>query len=423
MIYKRKNLSNGVKLVTLRRLSTQAVTISAYIKAGFRFDPVSKPGLAHFTEHMAFSKTKSFENSQVLARAIEQYGGWHLAFTWIDYQNHIVHLPKEHFEIGAKVLSETLFDLVIEDSEVEKERGVVKEEILKNKADPSKAICDYVWFPLFFQGTPLNRPYSGNIEDIDKIKREDVRPFLDANFIPQNIVLFVAGDKDDKEISEVVDKYFGRSIKQQKHDKEIPSLISDHKKRLLVVRDDSYYQSSVVVGIKTVPFSSKMKYIFEIIKEMIGGYFGASLIYKLREGGGLIYTWNAFQDNLIDTGYLLINVSVAHKNVKKVARIIVGEFMRIGEGKFLEEEFATAKNHLIGNLLSNTERGRDYIRLYALQELLDPTGFKDLDELINTYQGITMQDVKNAADEFLKKENVFIGSIGQIKEKDLSDVL
>ncbi|OGH18972.1 MAG: hypothetical protein A2868_00635 [Candidatus Levybacteria bacterium RIFCSPHIGHO2_01_FULL_40_15b] len=421
MITKRKHSSNGIKLVTITGLPTQAVTISVYIKAGCRFDPVNRLGIAHFTEHMAFSKTKSFGNSQILARAIEQYGGSHWAFTWIDHQNHIVHLPKEHFDIGAKVLSETLFDLMIEDSEVEKEKGVIKEEILRNRSDPSKAIWDYVWFPLFFQGTPMARPYSGTEKDINLITSQDVQSFVKRNFTPQDMVIFVAGEIEQKDVEDIVEKYFVKIISN--NEKRIPNLISDLKNPTLALQDENYHQSSLVIGVKTVPFTSDKKYALEIVKEMLGGYFGAPLIYKLREEGGLIYTWEAFQDNLIDTGYLVMNVSVAHENVARVSEKILNEFERLSRGDFLEEEVETAKSHLVGSLLSNTERGRDYINLYALQELIDPNNFKELNDLIEFYKKISLGDIKKVAAEFIKKENILLGAIGRVDNDQLSSLL
>jgi len=85
MIYQKTKLKNGLTLVTITGISTNAVAISAYIRAGFRFDPVSKPGLAHFTEHMLFNGTKSFPNPRAVAQAVEKYGGWHDAFTRIEH--------------------------------------------------------------------------------------------------------------------------------------------------------------------------------------------------------------------------------------------------------------------------------------------------------------------------------------------------
>lgn len=185
MRYTKKVFNNGLSLVMITDLSTNAVTLAAFIKAGFRFDPIDKPGLAHFAEHMIFDGTESFPTTKEEAQAIDRYGGWHMAFTWIEHQRHIVHVPKDHASIGLKILLETLSKPLIKKSEVEKEKGVIQEEILKNLSDPSRAIWDYAWLPLFFQNTHIGRPYSGTIEDLKKISQKDVKKFISNNYTPQ----------------------------------------------------------------------------------------------------------------------------------------------------------------------------------------------------------------------------------------------
>lgn len=416
MKYRRIELRNGVGLVMITDIPTNAVTISTFLRAGFRFDPPKKPGLAHFAEHMVFNGTKSFPTSRSVARAVEKYGGWHTAFTWVEHQEHTVHLPRDYFKDGVKLLLETILNSRIDESEIEKERGVISEEILRNKSDPSRAIWDYVWFPLFFQGTNLARPYSGAAKDIPTITDFDVKSFINKFFKSMDTIIFVAGDLQENHIQETVLKYsqgFGNTKKEE------IQIVPKIQKQILVYKDDSYYQSSLVVGIKTVPFNSDLKYIFDILGEMLGGYFGASLIQKLRDEGGLIYTWSIFQDNLSDTGYLVLNFSVAYQNVSRVVSIILQEFKKFSSGKFTKEEVEMAKNHLIGSIFSNVERGRDYIEWFGMQELLNPKRVLNIEDKINLYKNITSEEIKEIATKYFTNSNIFIGVIGKTREASL----
>ena len=384
MKYTRMIFKNGLRLVAITGLSTNSVTITAYIRGGFRLDPPNRSGLSHFTEHIIFNATKSSPKFNTLIQAVERHGGWRSAFTWIESQEHMVHLPKENFEDGVKLILGTIFEPPIIKSEVEKEKGVIREEILRNKSDPSKAIWDYVWLPLFFQGTNLARPYSGNIEDISLISEKNVKSFASRYFQTENVVLFVAGNLDPMYIQKVVEKY-SKKYKSKHKEKNINAIFPKIKKHVFVHEDKSYYQTSLAIGIKTVAFNSPLKYTFDILQNMLGGYFGAPLIQKLRDKGGLIYTWDSFQDNLSDTGYLLFNVAVAHKNVNRVASIILQEFKRFAHGKVTNDEVEMAKSHLIGSILANTETGQDYIRWYGLQELLTPERVLSIEDKINLY--------------------------------------
>jgi len=123
MKYTKKVFQNGLTLITLTGLSKNAVTITAYIRGGFRFDPPNRVGLSHFTEHIIFNATKSFPKFNTLAQDVERHGGWRSAFTWIEHQEHMVHLPKENFEDGVKLTLGTIFEPSITKSEVEKKRS------------------------------------------------------------------------------------------------------------------------------------------------------------------------------------------------------------------------------------------------------------------------------------------------------------
>lgn len=422
MIYAKKTFKNGLKLITLTDLSSNAITITAYIRGGFRLDPKNRPGLSHFTEHMVFNAQKNSPKFSALFQTVERHGGWSSAFTWIEHQEHTVHLPKVKFEDGIKLTLGTLLEPSITKSEVEKEKGVIREEILRNKSDPSKAIWDYAWFPLFFQGTNLSRPYSGNTKNISIISETDVNSFASSYFQTGNIVLFVAGNLESTYIQEIVENY-SKKYKGEHKKKNIHTIIPRVKKHVFVYKDESYYQTSLAIGIKTVSFNSPLKYIFDILRDMLAGYFGAPLIQKLRDEGGLIYTWNSYHDNLSDIGYLIFNVTVAHENVKRVVSIILQEFKRFAQGKLATDEIEMAKSHLIGSILANTETGQDYIQWYGLQELLNPKVVLSIEDKISLYRKISVDEIKNIATKYFVSNNIFISAIGKTTEASLSKLI
>lgn len=422
MKYKTITLKEGARLVMITDLSTNAVTLAAFIRAGFRFDPTNKPGLAHFTEHIIFDGTKSFPSAKEEAQAIDKYGGWHMAFTWIEHQRHIVHVPKDYALIGLKVLLETLSKPLIKKSEVEKEKGVVQEEILKNLSDPTRAIWDCAWLPLFFQNTHIGRPYSGTIEDLKRISQTDVKKFISNNYTPQKTAFIVAGDIEEKLIIDLLEKEYRMSSSINKESKLDP-LIPQRNKRVLVHKNPSYYQTSIFIGVETVPYASPLKPVLEIIREILGGYFGTNLIQTLRDKGGLIYDWACYTDNFTESGYIIFNVAVAHENVYKVIIIILAEFSRLAKGDISDEEIEIAKGHLIGSIYANVERGLDYVDWYGIQELLNPQNILSVQEQIDIYKKIEKQNIITAASKFFNKDKILIGIIGGAEESLVRNLL
>lgn len=420
MKYYKNKIKNGPTVINISGLQTKAVTIAVYVRGGFRFDPSSKPGLSHFTEHIIFNSSNSTRINK-LVEAVESAGGWRSAFTWIEHQEHIIHLPEYGFENGIRLAIESILNTEINQAEIDKEKGVIREEIIKNKSDPSKAIWDLVWLPLFFNGTHINRPYSGTIKDIADINLEDIKYFHSHFFTQEDLCVFVAGNVKDSQVLDLINKYIPHKSKLEK--KPMKVLLPEFKKKILVIQDNSYYQTSLVFGVKTVPFNSNEKFIFDIILDMLGGYSSATLIRKLRDEGGLIYSWKTYQDNLSEIGYMMFNVSVEHKNVNKVASIILDEFNRIALGNFDDKEINIAKNHLIGNMLANIQTGLDYIYSYSLQELLNSESVLTLNEKVKMYRNIKPEKLREVASRCFTKEKILVGAIGQTSEESLSGVL
>lgn len=423
MQYRRKTLENGVRLITISGLPTNAVTISAFIKAGYRFDPYDKPGLAHFTEHMVFNGTANFPTVKGEARAIESTGGWHKAFTWIEHQKHTIHLPKSYFEVGVELLMETLSVPLLKKTEIEKEKGVIREEIFKNKSDLSRSIWDYVWHPLVFQNTHLARPYTGTGKDLDNISEKDIKNFLRDYFGPDNCVIFVASNLDEQYIQNIVAKNTKLFKNLAASRNLVRSITPKVKKNIFVHKDPSYYQTSLCIGVQTVPYNSPEKLSLNIIRDMLGGYFGTNLVQTLRNKGGLTYGWRCYREYIKETGYIMFNVSTAHKNVKKVTSIILNEFSRFASNRISDKEIELAKKHLIGSIYTNLETGQDYIDWYGLDELLNPKNVLSIEEKISQYEKTSNEEIRRVASKYFSMDKVLIGAIGNIDELTLKDFL
>ncbi len=413
MNFTKVQLRNGSPLVLIKLPGVKAVTVSAFIKAGFKYDPPDKPGLAHFTEHMLFDGTKKYPSTKELSWAIEKYGGWHYAFTWIEHQVHTIHLPKDQTEIGIAVLTDMLISPLLEEKEIAREKGMVKEEILRNRSDPEKAVLDYAWQPLFFEGTTLARPYSGVEQNIDKFTKNDVNKFLENNFLADSTVFLIAGDFDQAEVKELFE--FNTKDYSRKEERQDVGMVSKNKERVKVYPYNTE-QASIVIGIKGVQFENKDRYKLELIKDILAGYYGARLPQKLREEGGLIYNWNAWQDNFSDTGYLIFRSSTAVKNVSKFVKIVLEEFKKLTMTSISEEELGISKGHIAGELFCNTQTGLDFINWYGIQELMTDRALT-LEQQAEIYKNISRQELFEIAKKYFKKDNIYIAVFGNIKSE------
>lgn len=421
MNYQRTKLINGSPLVVIQ-VPSYAVTISAYIKAGFRHDPKKCPGLSHFVEHMLFSGTKKYPTHRDLAFAVEKYGGWHYAYTWVDYQSHFVHLSHKYFREGVDVLLETLYKSLLLHEEVEKEKGRVKEEINRNMSDPEKAVIPHVWFPLFFQSTILGRSYFGSLENIENISREDVVTFYNSHIRNGEICFIVAGNIS---LSEAEERMNDNIKKAKVHSRQVsmPLIVSASSKLRVALKKTDSNHVSLMIGIPTTSLYIRDRHLLEILRNILARGFGARLPDRLRSQGGLVYTCFASQENFIDTGYFYFKTATQRQNVEKVARIIVDEFQRLAQGDISNEEIETAKMNINGSLFSNMQTNFDYIRWYGPQELLNPNHIVHLLNQIDIYKNISKADIVKVASKYFSHDQIYIAACGDIEQKKIEKVL
>lgn len=421
MKYNKNKLSNGSSLITLSIPFSPSVTIASYVKAGFRSDPIGKPGLAHFAEHMLFAGSKKYPSHYLLASQVEKFGGWHYAHTWIDYQQHEICLPYQYAGIGTEILLDTLFYSLVDKSELIKEKEVIKKEILRYRYEMDRFLFYYVWFPLVFQGTKLADPCIGTEAQVEKYKGNDIKKFIKTNFVPENMVFLASGNISEADSSEMFEKKL-RSVKTAKEDTPILNILPKTNRKILTLTYESD-QIGIAIGIKTVPASNNDKYIFEIIENMFSRGFGGSISDKLRERGGLIYSIYSSQENLLDSGYLVFMTMTEKKNALTVIQIIIDEFTRINKGNFSQEEVDVAIQNLIGTLQIGLETSSEFAHWYGIQELMVPNQVLHQKEKIGIYNKIKREDIVSMAQKYFTKDNIYVGILGELKQKDIEALL
>lgn len=417
-----KKLIGELEVTTISGLPTKSVAITAFVKAGFRHDPPGKEGLAHFSEHMLFNGTKNYPSHKIEAEMLEKFGGKHTAFTWIDEQYHTVKLPQEQLSLAVSIILESLFLPLINEANIEREKNIVLEEIKRSNSNPSYAFWNKVWLDLFFQDTPLARPYYGTEEKNLKFKQPDVHDFLNTFFLPSNTSLFISGNELGETWS-LVEKEL-QNIKQTKGMASIPEVAPVQKKRLY---QDSNYDSEVVgvgVGVPTIPMKNvENRIVLDIIKDMIGGYFGTNLVSSLKEKGGLIYTWNMYHENLTDSGYIMFQTTCSSKNAEIVTLEILNEFERLATGNFREEEAQIAKGHLKGNVMMTIERPEDFNMWYGIQKARGLDIPLSVDEYVKKVDLVSLEDLKKVASKYFQRKNVLAGILGKADLPKVEELL
>jgi zinc protease len=200
-------LSNGMKLVLKENHSSPMITSVVFVNAGARYEDESTNGLTHFLEHLLFDGTENRSRIE-LNETIKEYGGYINAFTRKDLTAYLVLMPKEHIEIGLDIQSDQLFNSIIPDQELAKERKVVIEEIRKSN-DVPETLAEYFFNEVVFDGTPYARTVLGTEDHIALIPRTAIMNYYKKYYIPNNMIALIIGDFKTDEMIETYEQYFG----------------------------------------------------------------------------------------------------------------------------------------------------------------------------------------------------------------------
>jgi zinc protease len=214
LVFRERTLANGLKVVTLRDNSTPTVSVHVLYKVGGKNDPPGRSGFAHLFEHMMFKATKNMPDEK-MDRLTEDVGGFNNASTWPDFTNYYEVVPSNHLERILWAEADRMVNLNVDEKNFTSERDVVKEEYRQSVLAPPYGKFFWLLDALTFQKHPYKRGVIGNLEELSAATREDAERFYRTFYRPDNAVLIVVGDFDEKQLDEWVDKYFGRIPKPQ----------------------------------------------------------------------------------------------------------------------------------------------------------------------------------------------------------------
>jgi len=411
------NLTNGLKVVLVNLPESLACTASLYLPAGYKYDPLDKPGLAHISEHIMLAGTQKYPTSKDLDAATTRFGGLQTAFTWIDYQLHTVRLPKDKLENGIDVLQQTTRYPLLKNVELQKEKQSVIEEIHKDRSEPSMTVWDYAWNEAFWKGSSLARPYTGDVNDLNNISITDVQKFIDEISFNKG-VFCISGNFDTNYALNIVEKYFG-DIKDKR--KSATQEIKPHNGGSLKILPNNTENTYLMFGFKTIKKDHKDTYTLRLISRLLGGSFSGILVNKLREKG-FIYDWILDQDLLQETGYIYFKTSTSRKFLNDTIKQICDSFKKVANGKVSKEEFEIAQSQTIGELLLNIETTMDYNGWYGEQEFLSGKSYTP-QEIAKIYKKITINSVAEVAKKYFTANNWYLGLVGKAEPREIEDII
>jgi predicted Zn-dependent peptidase len=415
MNYKRVLLDNGLRVLTIPMPSLESVTVLVMVGAGSRYETKETSGISHFLEHMAFKGTTKRPSALEISSIIDGMGGEFNAFTSKEYTGYYIKSAKDRIETSFDVLSDMLMHSKLDKDEIQKERGVITEEINLYEDMPARKIGD-IFEALLYGDTPMGWDISGEKRNIQSIKREDFVAYMKRLYSADNVTLVVAGGLNEQKVVELADKYFAQ-MKSFGTDTPSP-VIEKQKKPAILIKEKATEQIHIALGVRTVSNRSEKRYPLSVLSAIVGGGMSSRLWHEVREKRGLAYYVRSSTEEYMDAGNLVSTAGIDPKRIEEAIKVMVDEYGKISSGKIelAPDELRKAKEFLKGHLVLDLEDSRSVAVYYAVQELLEEK-IENPDEVIKKIEAVSEEEVEEVGKEFFKNEGLNLALIGKYEDR------
>lgn len=400
-VFHTATLNSGLR-VLLQKTSSSVAYAGIAVNAGSRDEESGQEGLAHFLEHMLFKGTERRKAWHILNR-MESVGGDLNAFT--NKQETVIYTAflRKDIDRALDLLGDLVFNSVFPQAQIEKEREVVLEEYVSYEDSPSELIFDE-FEALLYGDHPLGKKILGTPETIKSFTREAVEGFYKRHYRPDNMVLFLQGDFLMEDLLERVERLVvsqARSLKGNE-DRTLPE---KRKATRLQVRKNTH-QAHVMIGCRCYPSNDPRKTALFLLSNILGGPgMNSRLNIKLREHRGLVYDVESNVTCYSDTGTFCIYFGCDKKDIKECIQLTMDELEEFSRNPLSPRALKAAKTQFLGQIgvsLDNRENSILEMAKFYLHHGRTST----FQESARRIEGLTSEEIKSAARELFKKDNL-----------------
>src|SRR5579863_9647694 len=385
---RRTVLPNGLIVLTERMDHLRSVAMGVWIKSGSRGETAESNGISHFVEHMVFKGTRS-RSAQLIAREMDSIGGNLDAFTGKETICFNVKSLADHVPIALDVLADLVLNPVFASPEIERERGVILEEIKIDEDNPDVLVHE-LFTQNFWKDHPLGKPILGTSATVGKLDQKKLFAYHNDRFHGGNMVFSAAGNLDHDSFVAAVAEKFGPLLTGA----PVDELSAPEPSAKIVMRNKkSLEQVQICLGVPAPPITDENRYTTLILNTVLGGGMSSRLFQTIREERGMAYSVYSDLSPYRDTGTLCVYAGTSAEKALSVVELVLAEFRNLKETPLADEELKRAKDQLKGNILMGLESSNSRMANLARQEMYFKQFFS-VDEIIARIDEVTTAQVQ-----------------------------
>lgn len=412
MYYKQK-LSNGIKLLTVPVAGTEAVTVLALFPVGSRYESKAQNGISHFIEHLMFKGTERRPTTLDISRELDKVGAEYNAYTSRDHTGYYVKVSADKIELALDLLSDMLWHSKFDAKEIEREKGVIVEELNMYKDNPTMYV-EQLFEELMYKNHPLGRDVGGEPATVRGLSRAAIVNYYHQFYNPCNLVLVVAG-KIDKNIQSLINKYF--SLARRKKTKSSFSVFSfpSESAAEAAAHFKKTDQIHLAMGFPGFSYDDPRSPILVLLNIILGATMSSRLFTEVRERRGLAYMIQSGLNRYHETGNLVVRAGLDQSRMSEALKVIMEELKKIKKRGVSAEELKIAKDNLAGHMVLQLEDSSAQAEWYGKSALLKKK-IRTPQEELALYRAVKLVDIQKIANLVFQMSRLRLSAIGPYRD-------
>jgi predicted Zn-dependent peptidase len=413
-MFEKATLPNGTRILTARMRDAASVAVFVGVAAGSRFERPEAAGIAHFAEHMFFKGTERRPTARDIASEIDGIGGEFNAFTGKELTAYYVKCAAPSAPVAVDVLADMLLASRFDAGEIEREKGVICEEI-NMYLDTPRDLIGQVYDDVRFGSTPLGRPIIGRKETIRAASRDTFMRYLDDWYRPERLVVGLGGAVDDALVAAVSERFGALEAiaTPERPATELPEIAGP----VVRIEQKDSDQAHLVLGVGGLPTGHPDRYVVSVLQTVLGGGMSSRLFTEVRERQGLAYYVFASHAGYADAGTLVVQAGVDRARMGLAITTIWRELARVAAEPVGPEELGKAKRYLTGRLVLGVEDPRGMI-MHGLRRELTEGRAAELDEIVAGIEAVSAEDVERVAAALVTPQEATLAVIGPFDDPE-----
>jgi predicted Zn-dependent peptidase len=410
-------LANGMRVVTANMPAINSVSVLAMVGVGSRFENRNVAGISHFLEHLPFKGTKKFPTSMDVATAIDGVGGKHNAMTSKDYTGYWAKVASGHITVALDFVSDLLLEPQLRPDDIERERGVIIEEINMYEDQPQAKVSE-LFDELVFSGSGLAIDTAGYKETVGNMSRADFLNHYQTWYNPENVVIGVVGKlrASRQSLQELLETYFNKGEERVGGGKKTYGVDAQIKPRAKVFYKDTE-QAHFYLGYPGIGWDDPDRYALTVLMTILGGNSSSRMFNEIREKRGLAYYAYASADMYAETGSVYALEGVAIKQAEEAVKVTLNEFGKMIDAGVSDEEVARAKEYVVGKMSLDLEDSANMANMVVRRLLLEGK-VVTIEDVVRKIRAVTKEEINTLSKRLFEAKKLNFALIGPFKKPE-----